>query len=62
MMASATKPERKRLRWFVPTDVGQTQNCAKPVEGAKNRDPVVRQVPVSRHTDRFILNPIHQMP
>ena len=45
MKTSATNPEGKRLRWFVPTAVDQIKSSDKPVEGAKNLPQLVRQMP-----------------
>ncbi len=36
MTVSAEKPEEKRLGWFVPTDVDQAENCAKPAAEGRN--------------------------
>lgn len=45
MKTSAVKSEIKGLRWFISTGVGQTESCAKPVEGANNRPQFIRQMP-----------------
>jgi hypothetical protein len=45
MKTSATNPEGKRLRWFVPTAVDQIKSSDKSVEGAKNRPQLVRLMP-----------------
>ena len=45
MTMSATNPEGKRLRWFVPTAVDQIKSSDKPVEGANNRPQFVRLMP-----------------